>query len=123
MLFGETRSPLRPRQRTKGAWHLQRPLASPEHPGGADKKMVSNGRTFESGSIIKAGEQLPTQQILAYCQPVIKTVKGWRDTPIFARSDWWKAQVTPPPPAFQLSFPARPQGQARLAVQDCCASC
>ena len=66
-----------------------------EHPGGADKTMISNGRVFESGTVIKAGEQLPTQQILAYCQPVIKTVKGWRETPIFARSDWWKAQNHP----------------------------
>ena len=88
-----------------------------EHPGGADKKMVSNGRTFESGSIIKAGEQLPTQQILAYCQPVIKTVKGWRDTPIFARSDWWKAQVT-----SQLSFLARPKRRPGCGAR-CCASC
>ncbi len=66
-----------------------------EHPGGADKQMISNGRVFKSGTVIKAGEQLPTQQILAYCQPVIKTVRGWRDTPIFARSKWWKAQQHP----------------------------
>ena len=43
--------------------------------------------------VIKAGEQLPTQQILQYCHPVIKKVRGWRDTPIFARSDWWQAQA------------------------------
>lgn len=76
-----------------------------EHPGGADKQMISNGRVFASGTVIKAGEQLPTQQILAYCQPVIKTVKGWRDTPIFARSDWWKAQQHPvalPEPVCEL---------------------
>eukprot|EP01050_Picozoa_sp_SAG11_P017063 SAG11_NODE_2408_length_3396_cov_2.260843_8_plen_41_part_00 len=40
--------------------------------------MVSNGRTFASGSIIRAGEQLPTQQILAHCHPIIKKVSGWR---------------------------------------------
>merc|ERR1740123_2677707 len=63
------------------------------HPEG--KSMVSNGRTFESGTVIRAGEQLPTQQILAYCQPIIKKVRGWRDTPIFARSEWWKKQQHP----------------------------
>jgi hypothetical protein len=77
--------------------------------------MVSNGRVFESGTVIRAGEQLPTQQvppmhasitaqhtahrkltthnpqltthnskltrapqILHYCHPVIKKVRGWR---------------------------------------------
>jgi len=73
------------------------------HPKG--EQMVSNGRVFESGTIIKAGEQLPTQQILHYCQPIVKTVRGWRETPIFARSDWWKAQVHPvqlPPPVCEL---------------------
>ena len=67
--------------------------------------MISNGRVFKSGTVIKAGEQLPTQQILAYCQPVIKTVRGWRDTPIFARSKWWKAQQHPvnlPEPVCEL---------------------
>ena len=37
--------------------------------------MTSNGRVFESGSIIKAGEQLPTQQILHYCHPIVKKVQ------------------------------------------------
>ena len=38
--------------------------------------MTSNGRVFESGSVIKAGEQLPTQQILHYCHPIVKKVQG-----------------------------------------------
>jgi len=63
------------------------------HPQGLT--MESNGRKFESGTVIRAGEQLPTQQILGYCQPIIKKVKGWRDTPIFARSEWWQAQQHP----------------------------
>ena len=65
------------------------------HPEG--ESMISNGRVFKSGTIIRAGEQLPTQQILAYCQPIIKKVQGWRDTPIFARSEWWKNQAHPLP--------------------------
>jgi len=73
------------------------------HPEG--KSLVSNGRLFTSGTVIRAGEQLPTQQILAHCQPVIKMVKGWRDTPIFARSAWWTGQkhpVTLPKPVCDL---------------------
>jgi len=73
------------------------------HPEG--KSLMSNGRVFESGTIIKAGEQLPTQQILAHCQPIVKKVRGWRDTPIFARSDWWTKRqrpVTLPQPVCEL---------------------
>lgn len=40
------------------------------HPEG--KQLTSNGRVFKSGSIIKAGEQLPTQQILSYCHCIVK---------------------------------------------------
>jgi|TARA_B100000519_G_C14007355_1_gene326974 adenylosuccinate synthase len=73
------------------------------HPKG--ESLQSNGRVFTSGTIIKAGEQLPTQQILSFCQPIVKMVKGWRDTPIFARSDWWNGQkhpVTLPGPVCEL---------------------
>lgn len=73
------------------------------HPEG--KSMTSNGRTFESGTIIKAGDQLPTQQILHYCHPIIKKVEGWRETPIFARSTWWserKAPIEMPKPICEL---------------------
>ncbi len=61
------------------------------HPEGLT--MFSNGREFKSGTIIKAGEQVPTQAIMEFCQPVIKKIRGWRDTPIFARSDSWKNRV------------------------------
>lgn len=76
-----------------------------QHPEG--KSLSSNGRTYESGSIIRAGEALPTQQILAFCHPIVKVVDGWRDTPIFARGDWWKnrspqGSVTLPGPVCEL---------------------
>lgn len=74
-----------------------------QHPEG--KSMVSNGRTFESGTIIRAGEQLPTQAILYHCYPIIKIVNGWRDTPLYARSDWWKRRASPvelPGPVCEL---------------------
>jgi len=73
------------------------------HPEGTS--MVCNGRVFESGQIIKCGEQLPTQAILKYCHPIIKKVRGWRDTPIFARGDWWKNRKAPvelPGPVCEL---------------------
>ena len=40
------------------------------HPEG--KQLTSNGRVFKSGTVIKAGEQLPTQQILSYCHCIVK---------------------------------------------------
>ena len=33
--------------------------------------------------------------MLYYCQPIVKKVRGWRETPIFARSRWWRAQRHP----------------------------
>lgn len=64
-----------------------------QHPEG--KSMTSNGKEYKSGSIIRAGDQLPTQPILAYCHPVVKIIKGWRDTPIYAGGDWWKNRKQP----------------------------
>lgn len=74
-----------------------------QHPEG--KSMMSNGRNFESGTIIRAGEQLPTQPILHHCHPIIRKVRGWRETPIFAESDWWtkrKAPVELPEPICEF---------------------
>jgi len=74
-----------------------------QHPQG--KSMMSNGRTYASGTVIKAGEQIPTQQILHHCHPIIKKVRGWRETPIFARSEWWKSRSKPvelPGPVCEL---------------------
>jgi len=64
-----------------------------QHPEG--KSMYSNGREFKSGTVIRAGEQLPTQAILYYCYPIVKVIEGWRDTPLFARGDWWKNRMSP----------------------------
>merc|ERR1711920_498399 len=63
------------------------------HPEG--KSMMCNGKVYESGTVIKAGDSMPTQSILHYCHPIIKKVRGWRDTPIFARGDWWKNRKAP----------------------------
>jgi len=73
------------------------------HPEG--KSLISNGKTFACGTLIKAGDQLPTQQILHFCHPIIKKVRGWRETPIFARSTWWserKAPIEMPKPICEM---------------------
>lgn len=74
-----------------------------QHPEG--KSMMSNGREFKSGTIIRAGEQLPTQAILYFCYPIVKVINGWRETPLYARSDWWKSRMSPvelPQPVCEL---------------------
>ena len=43
--------------------------------------MRSNGRVFTNGTIIKSGEQLPTQQVLHYCLPIVRKVRGPRPCP------------------------------------------
>jgi len=73
------------------------------HPEG--KSLISNGKTFACGTLIKARDQLPTQQILHFCHPIIKKVSGWRETPIFARSTWWserKAPIEMPKPICEM---------------------
>eukprot|EP00929_Paragymnodinium_shiwhaense_P008097 TRINITY_DN112024_c0_g1_i1.p1 TRINITY_DN112024_c0_g1~~TRINITY_DN112024_c0_g1_i1.p1 ORF type:complete len:659 (+),score=179.07 TRINITY_DN112024_c0_g1_i1:99-2075(+) len=73
------------------------------HPDG--RTMHSNGREYKSGTLIKAGDQLPTQQILEHCRPIVKKVRGWRGTPLFARSDFWKNRSSPmqlPEPVCEL---------------------
>eukprot|EP01064_Diplonema_japonicum_P033600 TRINITY_DN6679_c0_g1_i2.p1 TRINITY_DN6679_c0_g1~~TRINITY_DN6679_c0_g1_i2.p1 ORF type:complete len:623 (+),score=175.63 TRINITY_DN6679_c0_g1_i2:2094-3962(+) len=58
------------------------------HPAG--RHSVSNGRTLNNGDIIKAGDALPTEEAMKYCHPVVKTLSGWKDTPLYAGSSWWK---------------------------------
>ena len=42
------------------------------HPDGPGNCMHSNGRKFENGTFIRAGEQLPNQQILYHCHSIVK---------------------------------------------------
>eukprot|EP01059_Diplonema_ambulator_P030689 TRINITY_DN5350_c0_g1_i1.p1 TRINITY_DN5350_c0_g1~~TRINITY_DN5350_c0_g1_i1.p1 ORF type:complete len:638 (+),score=294.17 TRINITY_DN5350_c0_g1_i1:67-1914(+) len=58
------------------------------HPEG--KESMSNGRTLKNGDLIRAGDALPTEEAMKYCYPVVKTLDGWKDTPLYAGSDWWK---------------------------------
>eukprot|EP00450_Noctiluca_scintillans_P012449 CAMPEP_0194482648 /NCGR_PEP_ID=MMETSP0253-20130528/4497_1 /TAXON_ID=2966 /ORGANISM="Noctiluca scintillans" /LENGTH=645 /DNA_ID=CAMNT_0039322199 /DNA_START=43 /DNA_END=1980 /DNA_ORIENTATION=+ len=64
-----------------------------QHPEG--HTLFSNGKAYTSGTIIKAGEQLPGQAVLSCCQPIVKKVRGWRDAKIFARSEAWLKRAAP----------------------------
>ena len=44
------------------------------HPDGPGNCMHSNGRKFENGTIIRAGEQIPNQQILYHCHAIVKVL-------------------------------------------------
>eukprot|EP00811_Abedinium_folium_P011045 NODE_2021_length_2310_cov_7.443426.p1 GENE.NODE_2021_length_2310_cov_7.443426~~NODE_2021_length_2310_cov_7.443426.p1 ORF type:complete len:687 (-),score=228.67 NODE_2021_length_2310_cov_7.443426:113-2173(-) len=74
-----------------------------QHPEG--KSLKSNGRTYESGTLIRPGDALPTQAVLQHCHAIIKKVRGWRETPIFARSEWWlnrKGPIVLPEPVCEV---------------------
>jgi len=43
----------------------------------------SNGRVYKNCDIIKAGDPLPTEQILTNCHPIVMLFDGWRDSPIY----------------------------------------
>ncbi|MBN1792182.1 adenylosuccinate synthetase [Candidatus Woesearchaeota archaeon] len=45
----------------------------------------SNGATYMPGQIIRPGDQLPNEQVLENCLPVIKVMDGWKDDPIGGR--------------------------------------
>lgn len=50
-----------------------------------DKSPLScNGRVFKSGDIIKAGDSMPSEAVLAHCYPIVKRIRGWRNSPIAA---------------------------------------
>nr|AGT02582.1 adenylosuccinate synthase [Strigomonas oncopelti] len=43
-----------------------------------------NGRAYRNGDVIHAGDPVPCEAALYFCQPVIKLVNGWKKTPIAA---------------------------------------
>merc|ERR1719401_1084447 len=49
------------------------------HPEG--KSMMCNGKLYEDGTIIKAGDAMPTQSILHHCHPIVKKERGLNRTP------------------------------------------
>ncbi len=50
-----------------------------------DEKVVameSKGRLYRNGDIICPGDQLPSEQVLQYCHPIMKVMDGWKGDPI-----------------------------------------
>nr|AGT02754.1 adenylosuccinate synthase [Angomonas desouzai] len=55
-----------------------------------------NGRVYKNGEIIRAGEPVPNESALFHCHPIVKLVKGWKDSPISAKT---RKRNAPLPPA------------------------
>jgi len=49
------------------------------------KPIFSGGEYYEHDRIIKAGDVVPSEDVLAHCQPIIKKLPGWKDSPIAAK--------------------------------------
>ena len=59
-----------------------------------------NGRLYKNGSIIRAGDPVPSEAALYYCHPIVKLINGWHDTPIAAT----KRKAGTPLPAGVCEF-------------------
>ncbi|CCW66777.1 unnamed protein product [Phytomonas sp. Hart1] len=57
----------------------------------------ANGRRYQNGDIIRSGDPVPSEGVLAYCHPIVKLVKGWRDAPIASTK---RERGAPLPPAL-----------------------
>lgn len=42
----------------------------------------SNGTVYRNGHIIRIGDPQPGEHVQKHCHPIIKVMKGWKDTPI-----------------------------------------
>jgi adenylosuccinate synthase len=49
-----------------------------------NKITESHGKEYKNGDFIKAGDSIPCDEVLYFCYPIIKLIKGWRDNPIAA---------------------------------------
>ena len=45
-------------------------------------RMISNGIEYKNGDIIKAGDTIPSENVLNHCYPIIKAFEGWKGNPI-----------------------------------------
>ena len=59
-----------------------------QHPQG--KSTSTNGRVLNNGDYVHPGDALPTEEAMKHCHPVVKTIPGWKDTPLYAGGSWWK---------------------------------
>lgn len=54
------------------------------HNPGGRAETDCNGRTYKNGDIIRIGDPYPCDTVLRHCHPIVKVMKGWKDTPIGA---------------------------------------
>ena len=69
-----------------------------------NKKLVSNGKEYKHKDIILPGE-MPSENVLYNCIPVIKVMKGWKDKPI--ASDKLKGNLPEEVKSFLSEIKAR----------------
>jgi adenylosuccinate synthase len=48
------------------------------------EELDSKGRTYRNGDVIRPGDEMPNEQVLEHCHPIIKVMDGWSRTPIAA---------------------------------------
>lgn len=44
----------------------------------------SNGKSYSNFDVIRPGEQIPNENVLSHCHPIIKVLDGWKGEPIAA---------------------------------------
>lgn len=49
---------------------------------GLEGVVDSNGTKYKNGDIIRPGENMPCENVLQHCYPIIKVMDGWKDNPI-----------------------------------------
>ncbi|MBW2977437.1 adenylosuccinate synthetase [Candidatus Woesearchaeota archaeon] len=51
---------------------------------GLEGVIDSNGTKYKNGDVIKPGDDMPCENVLKHCYPLVKVMDGWKDTPIAA---------------------------------------
>ncbi|MCK4589493.1 MAG: adenylosuccinate synthetase [Nanoarchaeota archaeon] len=52
------------------------------HPEG--EEIDSKGTVYKNGDIIKPGSEIPNEDVLYHCHPIVKVMDGWKGSPIAA---------------------------------------
>jgi|GEM_PF-3564468 len=48
------------------------------------KSIISDGITYENGTIIEPGDSMPNREVLKHCHRIVKVLNGWKGTPLAA---------------------------------------